>query len=180
MTLFANSGVAWPRHEPETKDAGKKSLEAASDLFRILAALEGDSQTSQLTDFDLVRCAESLDQAAQSYARVGDSLAGEVVKPLTRSEFELAAVPWYWRRHIGDDFDEPPFLYRGRVPIGDLYRDLSYRLSRLASAIRALKTSENSFDLAPQVFEMLKLWESVSTLARLIATLGRRIPQAGG
>jgi hypothetical protein len=179
MTLFANSGVAWPRHEPETKDAGAKSLEAASGLFRILGTLEADSQAAQPMEFEIGRCAESLNEAAQIYTRVAESLAGELVSPLTPSEIELAAVPRYQRRYIDDDFYEPPFRYRGPVPIGELYRDLAHRLSRLASAVRMLNTSERNFDLAPQVFEILKLWESVSTLARLIATLGRRSPRGG-
>jgi hypothetical protein len=180
MTLFANSGVAWPKHEPETKDAGAKSLDAASGLFRILATLEAGPQSPQSLDYELARCVESLNEAARIYASVGDSLAGEVVRPLTPSEFELAALPRYQRRYIDDDFYDRRFPYRGAMPIGELYADLAHRLSRLASSIKTLKTSERSFDLAPQVFEILKLWESVSTLSRLIATLGRRDPQVGG
>ena len=180
MTLFANSGVAWPRHEAETKDAGQKSLEAASGLFRILASLEAESHPAKLGDYELNRCAESLDQAAQIYARVGDELSREAVRQMSASEFELAAIPRYRRGYADEEFEVSPYPYRGRLLVGDLYKDLSHRLRRLASAIRALKTSERSFDLAPQVFDMLRLWESISSLARLIATLGRRTAQSGG
>ena len=180
MTLFANSGVAWPRYESETKEAGKKTFEAASGLFRILAVLEGEVQSPQISEFELTRCAESLDQAARVYARVGETLAEETVKWLTPSEYELAGLPRYSRRFVEDDYYVSPFLYRGEVSIGDLYRDLSHRLTRLAAAIRNLRVEGPNVDLAPQVFDVLRLWETVSTLARLIATLGRRSPTATG
>src|ERR1700748_3719053 len=100
MTLFANSGVAWPKQEPETKDAGAKSLDAAAALFRILATLEAESESPQALEYALARCVDSLTEAARIYANVGDSLGGEVVRPLTPSEFELAAIPRYQRRYI--------------------------------------------------------------------------------
>ena len=175
MTLFANSGVAWPKHEPATKEAGKKTLEATSGVFKVLAAIEGGSHPSQMSELDLVRCAETINEAATTYAKIGEDLRGEVVDPLTPSELEMAAIHTRrYRRYVDDEFYEMPYRFDEHLEIGLLYRDLAHRLRRLASTIRTLKTSESSFDLAPQVFQIFGLLESVTTLARLIATLGRR------
>lgn len=180
MTLFANSGVAWPRHEQETKEAGKNSLESASLIFQILAKMESGTDFNQASEFDLTRCAEGLEQASKTYKRVAESLSGEVAQRLTGSELELAGVSEQWRWFIDDEFYDLRFPYRGQIPVGELYRDLSHRLLRLANAIRQLNFGASAFDAAPQVFQILRQWELISTLSRLIATLGRRSTQLGG
>lgn len=175
MTIFANSGVAWPKHEPATKEAGEKTLEATSGVFKVLAAIEGGSHPSQTSELDFARCAETINEAAAIYAKIAEDLGSEIVDPLTPSEIEMAAINIRrYPRYIDDDFYWAPYRYGGQLIIGLLYRDLAHRLRRLASTIRTLKTSESGFDLAPQVFQIFGLLESVTTLARLIATLGRR------
>lgn len=179
MTLFANSGVAWPRHEKETKEAGKKSLEAASQIFRILADMESRSESDQVSQFDLNQSAEHLELAGKTYQRVAESLSGETTPRLTGSELELAGVNGQWRRFVDEDLYDLRFPYRGQIPIGELYRDLSHRLARLANAVRHLNVRGETFDVAPQVFHILRQWELISTLSRIIATLGRRSAQVG-
>lgn len=175
MMLFANSGLAWPRHEPATKEAGKKALEATSGIFKVLAAIEGGAPPSQTNELDLVRYAAEINEAAMAYAKISDDLRGEVIEPLTRSEIEMAAIDnRQYRRYIDGEIHERSYRYDGHLDIGLLYRDLAHRLRRLASAIKTLKTSESSFDLAPQVFQIFDLLGSSIMLARLIATLGRR------
>lgn len=180
MTLFANSGVAWPRHEQETKEAGKKSLESASQIFQILANMESGTEFNQSSELDRTRCAEGLEQASMIYKRVAESLSGEAAMRLTGSEFELAGVNELWRGFWGDEFYSVRRPYTGQIPIDELYRDLSHRLIRLASAIRQIDLSVSAFDAAPQVFQILRQWELISTLSRLIATLGRRSTRVGG
>lgn len=176
MTLFANSGVAWPKHEQQTQDAGKKSLEAASRLFKVLAAIEGKSEL--IGAEDLEACSRALDSAAQTYGLVADQLAGEADVPaLSPAELELAALPTS-RRYYDEPFSEL-FLNRNRISIRDLYLELSQRASRLSSATKVLNPNHPATDLAASIFQMMQLWESMAIIARVIATLGRRPKRRG-
>ena len=95
-----------------------------------------------------------------------------------RPSTNLRGLPGYGRR-FPDKRYEARFLSRGQFSVGDLYGDLSHRLGRLATAVRTLRVGSQSVDMAPQVFEMMNLWESITILARLIATLGRRSEASG-
>jgi hypothetical protein len=41
MTFVANSGVKFPNLTQQTREAGSRALEGASDLWRLLAGIEG-------------------------------------------------------------------------------------------------------------------------------------------
>lgn len=176
MTFFANSGTTWPHYDGQTRRAGTQSLEAASRLWKIFAALEsGDSRN--ISREDIIACADQLQEAAGIYGRIGDALSNATVSGLTPAELELAALQLPYR------YGEDPFFDRSSLPIGKLYLDLSQRALILASLVRTFQLSDERRpheidDLAPQVFLMMRQWEALAILGRVIAVLNRR-PRAG-
>ena len=176
MTLFANSGIAWPKFEQQTQEAGRKSLEAASSLFKVLAAVEG--KTNVVSIEELESCSRALDSAANTYALVAEQVSVDSVPTLSPSELELAAIPIHCR-HYDEPFNEL-FLQGSNILIRDLYLELSQRAFRLSAAVRIFNPKNNAVDLAASVFQMMQLWETMAVLARVIATLGRRKPKGRG
>ena len=170
MTLFANSGVAWPNQERVTRDAGAKSLDAASAIFRALAAIESEAQPP--FDSNLERSSELLIDASNTYLAVSRQLSNEYVERLSPSELELAVLPLQ-RRPYDDPLFEL-FLNTHRISMQQLYAELSQRAERLSVAVKSLNVKQTATVIAPQVFQIFALWESMTVLARVIAILGRR------
>ena len=170
MTLFANSGVAWPNQERSTRDAGAKSLDAASAIFRALAAIEVGSQLP--LDSNLERSSELLLQASIIYATVSRQLSNEYSERLSPSELELAALPLQRRPYDDPLFDL--FTNTRRISMQQLYAELSQRAERLSVVVKSINVSQAATVVAPQVFQIFALWESMTILARVIAILGRR------
>lgn len=169
MTLFANSGVAWPKQEEETSRAGGNVLDAGSTLFQVLASMERGNYYSDRDN--LVRSADLLSSAARSYADVAEKLSDEFVDSLSPSEMEEASLPM--RR----SFDDPLFalfLDKRRVSLHQLYSELSHRTARLSLLISIFDPKLGPALIAPQVFQMMNLWDSMTILARAIAVMGRR------
>ena len=174
MTFFANSGIAWPRLDQQTQEAGEKSLDAAARLFKVLAAIEGKRFFIGSDDLDV--CASELDRASSIYTEIAEGASNEYVKGLSPSEIEFAALPLQ-RSYRNDPYFEL-FLDHGKISIKDLYRELAQRASRLSSAVKIFNPNKEPLDLAGSAFQMMQLWDSMTTLARVIATLGRRQPKA--
>lgn len=171
MTLFANSGVAWPKFEQQTQEAGTKSLDAASHFYKLLSLIENKAQFIG-TD-ELNSCARAFDSAGKIYASVADELVHEPdVSSMSPAELELAALPIY-RRYYEEPVEEL-FLLRRKISIRDLYLELSQRCAQISAYVRILNPEKSSEDLASTIFQMMRLWESMSMLARAIATLSRR------
>ena len=170
MTLFANSGVAWPNYEAETRTAGTQTLAAGAGLLRIFAAIE-EHRAFEL-EGEREQCVGALTDAARTYTAVAKQLSGEAIEGLSPSELELAALPRY-RYYNGDTFLDL-FVGQSRIAIAQLYAELANRAGRLASAVRVLEPRNEASDLAAQVFQMMNLWESMMIIARVIAVLGRR------
>jgi hypothetical protein len=173
MMFFANSGVAWPKLEQQTRQAGSDSLEAASHLWRFIARLER-RQSEPIDLDDLLQCIEQLDRASRAYSKIASELTGEIVGGLTDSEFEAVGLrrgPYAYY----DDWSLRSFLEEDvGVPIGYLYLDLSRRIELLASALRVFEPNREDRDLVPSVFGMMRQWERIATTGRIIAILNRR------
>lgn len=183
MTFFANSGVAWPKVEYLTRSAGTRSLDAASQIWKMLADLEAPDADQRYPERgDLFRCAEMLESASTSYYEIADDLGNETAPRMTPAELELAAVsipPRY--AYYPERFFRPtdPFydLFFGEpdISVAALYHEMAQRASTLAGAIRTFDVEHDKrTDLAPQAFQMMKQWEMLATLGRIIAVLGRR------
>ncbi|WP_321870688.1 hypothetical protein [Burkholderia ubonensis] len=181
MTFFANSGVAWPKVEYLTRDAGTRSLDAASQIWKLLADLEALDQRHP-EQSDIFRCVQNLELASKSYYEIANLLGNEMVSSMTPAEIELAAVTippryaYYPERFFypNDRFYDL-FLGDGDISVAALYREMAQRMSALAIAIRTFDVDHDErANLAPQAFQMMKQWEMLATLGRIIAVLGRR------
>ena len=125
MTFFANSGVTWPNIEHETREAGAKSLDAASRIWKILAALE-DRENHSPKQEDLVSCAYSLQSASDIYSKIADQLKHETVEGITPAELDLAALNVPPRYIYRDMPFYKLFLNDSSISVGRLYRCLLY------------------------------------------------------
>jgi hypothetical protein len=175
MTFFANSGVAWPNVELITRQAGEKALQGGSRLWQFLAGLEGrspDSRGESDERGDRITNTELLRDAAQGYRAVIDQIDGGLVAELSLAEMELANIGPYPFYYYG--FPYPDFDRRGPVSVRDLYNELALRLEVLASHIISFEPQRDKRDLAPQTFLLMRQWEALATLARIIAVLNRR------
>ena len=179
MTFFANSGVAWPDHESETASAGTQSLEAISQIWKLLSDLESRRDGSPIPT-EVGPIIEKLTGAAVVYSRIARSL--EEVRPqvVSLAELELAGVQGYsffdpglariFRRcltsiRLSDD---------NELKIGYLYSELAQRSDNLARSLRLVEVSRSNLDLAPQMFQIMSQIESWSELGRVIAVVNRR------
>jgi len=168
MTIFGNSGIRWPNHEVESAKAGSQSLQAASELFNILASIEAGGARAVQGE-TLESSAQGFERAAEAYERIARKLTGEPIGIISPSQFEMAFAGDSWRDY-GD------YRLRGRREfdsVGELYFELAHRLRRLAALMKALNLNADAHDLAPQAFQAMGLFSSASALARLIAVLGR-------
>ena len=178
MTFFANTGITWPELKQETLDAGAASLQAASLLWRVFAGLEYREMSPERRELegeirkDLSACAESLRMASKIYRRVADKLQEETLSPLTPAELDLASLRAPFRYDGDPLFD----LYSSqpRISVGALYLELSQRTANLAAAVATFEIDHGGFDLAPQVFQMMRQWEALAALGRVVAVLNRR------
>ena len=172
MTFFANSGIAWPKLEQQTREAGADSLEGGSQLWMLFARLERGAPEPGNRDA-IAQAAEQLDRASNVYRSIAAQLDGQIVDGLSPSELELAAV-----RVRPTSYDEEWALDRlermRHIPIAESYRELSRRLRTLASNLRAFAPNREDTDLAPSVFGMMRQWEMIASLARIIAVVSRR------
>jgi len=179
MTFFANSGVAWPKLEQITQKAGQRSFEAASELWGVLASIEGSQADSKpdggYTAERIYRLSNSLKEVARQYREVAEQTDDRYASSLSLAEFELAAIlpSGRYERRL---YDLPYYRYFDEdVSVRDLYRELATRLEILAAQLAALEpTSREKEDLAPQVFQIMLQWEQLAVLGRLIAVMNRR------
>ena len=171
MTFFANSGVAWPKFEQETREAGTESLDAASRIWKILAALE-DRDGRNVEREEFTKCAKSLQHASDIYNKVAIELRYEKVASITPAELDLAALhhPYY----DGNIFFYKMFIEDSDISVGRLYDELAQRTAHLAASIRAFEVERDNADLAPQAFQLMKQWEILAVLGRVVAVLNRR------
>jgi hypothetical protein len=171
MTFFANSGVAWPDVENETRQAGADSLRAASRLFDIFANLES-GDTLSVSEDEAVFCAEALKRTANTYQRIGTELRDATVPTnvLTQSEF----ADWFGPFPYVEETWLHDWSLGSSIPVGAMFRELSKRADTLAATIRDLKPDIKAWDLAPTVFRIMKQWEALERLARFVAAVNRR------
>jgi hypothetical protein len=167
MTFFANAGVAWPRFEEATRLAGAQTLAAFSQIWRVLADLEGRGERS-LGASDLLTSAESLQEASGAYARIGEELRHVIIDPMTPGELDMAGIPDYWSRSVFGLFLEDG------VQLGGLYGELAQRTANLASSIRVLEVRRANANLALQAFQLMQQLEVLAILGRAVAVLNRR------
>lgn len=184
MTFFANSGITWPKFERETREAGAHSLDAASRIWKLLAYLE-DRYDRNFDQDEIANCASSLDLASNIYSDIADQLKYEIIPGVTAAELDLASVNFPIRHSI---YGSPrryqqSFFYAlfldDDISLGRLYLELSQRSAHLAASVRALDIKRESKDLAPQAFQLMKQWEILAILGRIVAVLNRRIPRGG-
>lgn len=176
MTFFANSGVAWPKLQFETQNAGSASLRAASRLWSLFSVLESGDRGA-LQSIDIAGCARELNDASAIYHKIAADLRHVEAEPLTPAEIEVAALP-----HLPySSYDAPWLLFpllngRRSIDIGALYLELAQRSETLSAAVRTLPFERDELDLAPWVFDMMRQWEFLSVLGRALAVLNRRPP----
>jgi hypothetical protein len=175
MTFFANSGIAWPNYAVATQHAGTQSLEAFSEIWRLLAALEarGD-QSVAYVDIDLTKSAKSLESAGLTYETIAQTLRNVTIAALTPAEYELAGLtpfvvyPSYLDASIYS-------LFAGKeIRPSQLYQELAQRTNTLAAFMKAFEPKRSNPDLVPQAFQFMRQLEVLSTLGRIIAVLNQR------
>jgi hypothetical protein len=170
MTFFANSGIAWPNLEQITAEAGAKSLDGASDLWAMLSIMESPDGASfgERPEGRAKDAARKFEEAAMLYSKIIDEVDDTALPEFTRGELELAAVEN--RRY------DPAYIFefRGGASARDLYREIRMRLETLASGIASLDLRGKRADAAPQVFQIMRDWESLAVLGRIVAVANRR------
>ena len=172
MTFFANSGISWPNLHTITSDAGSKTLDAASDLLEILAALEGD------TDKDLQtiknNASRKLDKAITLYKKILDDVDDVPLAPLSTAEYELASIEHFPPFPIYPPYTRDGYLGSPR----QLYSEIIVRLQTLSSRLTDFDVAKPKEQLAYQAFQLMHDWERLAILARIIAVANRR-PRKG-
>jgi len=173
MVFFANSGTTWPNLEHLTQEAGHDALDGASKLWRALALIEGRELT--LTEKDeerekLAGAASQLRNAARLYRDVESKISNGLTEKLSPAEIDLAAL-------VNVTSHDSPFydlFLLNYINVQKLYNEIAIRLEILASGIAFFDPGREKNELSPQVFQMMKQWDCLSTLGRVIAVLNRR------
>lgn len=171
MTFFANSGVAWPNLQLDTAVAGQMSLEAASDMWALVAMLE--NPRGAVTSFNLTdRAADAgnkFKEAADQYRKIAARVDDKALPALSPAELDLASLDGDTAREFGQDSVQSRLMPSPR----SLYEQLAKRLETLASRLMGLNF-QKADDLHPGVFKLMRDWESLTTLGRLIAVANLR------
>jgi hypothetical protein len=171
MTFFANAGVKWPKVESELRDAGTHTLEAGTELWRLISKVEGwpSNRRTEIADEDGIRlnCVRKLREAAEIYSRSLNEIGEETVQPLTEAEIRLAAIPYF-----SDGIEN--YLFRSGSTTRVLYFTLIHRIQSLSSLVANLNLNNYRRDLIPQVFRAMREWELISSTARMIAVVNLR------
>jgi hypothetical protein len=167
MTFFSNSGVRFPNLEGQTRIAGHRALSGAADLWRLFAVLEGREGPPFEDERHLrEQCIENLREAVGIYKHIVDNIPSEHVE-LSPAEYELAAVGPGFLEYIRQPF--PPYLN-----LRSLYIEVIRRLEILISQLQAFETDREKETLVQPVFTMMRQWESLAAIGRIIAVLNRR------
>jgi hypothetical protein len=142
MTFFANSGFKFPDLEQPTREAGRRTLGAASELWRIFSIIEGREEGRIEPEPALIRsCSEALVESASIYRGLLQQIPDEYVPALSRAEFELTAI----RNYPSDIFyDSMPF---SRNTVRAMYEEVIRRLDILAAELRVVGGGGNKRDL---------------------------------
>src|SRR6266566_5290793 len=117
MTFFANSGVAWPDFEKDTRDAGAGALRAASRLLQAFADLES-GKTVSISEDDVEFCAEALNGAAKTYSRIAYQLRDATVSRPLLTDCEL--VDWFGPFYPHQPWPPEWFIGPSPLRIGEL------------------------------------------------------------
>lgn len=168
MTFFANSGVAWPKVEHETSQAGAEALSAASDIFSALAKIERGEDTDVAFPTTMSDAGIKLQRAIDIYKHILLTFGDRVLPPLSPAEYELASIEPYWT------YDE---LWRPDLGLNtahQLYSELIMRLTAVRSRALHFPTNKPKYDVAINAFELMLEWEKAARLARVISVFNRR------
>jgi hypothetical protein len=178
MTFFANAGVKWPTIQSELRQAGTYALSGGADLWQLLSEIEGwqsDKVTTHVKEETIKkRCLQELQNAADTYSSGIKTIGGDdIVAPFTLAELGLAAVPFNYDGLDGYVFRDGS-IFRGVVTTRDLYNLLIARIRHLSSQVETLDLKSDRRNLTYQVFRIMREWESVSSIARVIAVVNLR------
>lgn len=178
MSFFANSGVAWPQHENDTRRAGAQSLEAFSKVWHALADMERRGE-STFSDVELSDTANSLQSAVQIYTQLAEEFRNINLDPMTPAEFDLAGLNLSMREFYDARLYLAPesfyvLFLESRINLGKLYKELAQRTKNFASSLRAFEAQRSNVDLSPQVFQFMKQLEALAILGRVVAVLNQR------
>jgi hypothetical protein len=166
VTIFANSGPKWRTTEETTTNAGTQALEAASGLWRLLAAIESGKGADQSKT--VARAYEKVTAAMELYESIVPTVDDSPLPPLSPAEFQGAAL-YPYPSHPDASFIE----YSSASP-QKLYRELITRLDTLRRRLNSLDLQKPKEDLAPQAFQLMQDWEALARLGRVIAVINRR------
>jgi hypothetical protein len=166
MTFFANSGAKFPNLEQPTREAGSRALRGAADLWRLFATIEGRSDGAGEDDERIIKaCIENLTRSLDIYKSIISNISTEDAR-LSPAEMELANIGPSWE---GDwYYTLPPWDLRR------LYTEIVRRLEMLISQLHAFEVRLNKENLVQQVFSMMRQWETLARLGRVIAVVNRR------
>ncbi|MCA1495855.1 hypothetical protein [Bradyrhizobium sp. NBAIM14] len=172
MTFFANAGVKWPSVQSQLQQAGTDALTGGAELWKLFSKIEAwkfDQATIHEDEEDVKgRCVKALRNAADTYSSNLESFETSTVDLLTPAEIEAAALPSYYD-------DQYPFQFvPSQFNTRELYRELITRIRTLASQVTTFNLQSDRRDLAVQVFRAMRDWETIASLARLIAVLNLR------
>jgi hypothetical protein len=173
MVFFANSGNALPHLEQKTREAGASTLQAAAEFWQVLGDIEGRASDFAKRDSERERlqlCVDRLRNAATTYQSMLDQIPPDRLWEVSEAELQVAALdmpslhqlPYYRPRHPR------------RVNLKHLYAELIEKLQRIADEILALDWGGSKEDLAPQVFILMRRWENLTNLGRLIVVVNHR------
>lgn len=181
MTFFANSGIAWPKYEEDSRRAGTMSLDAISQVWQLFASLEARSERfdGNVDGSSVSHSADSFQKAAGTYYRMADGLEDVFIDHLSGAEVELAGINLPNRRFYDGPYSDwlGDLFSRGSIPIGRVYKELAQRAEHLSSSIRAIEIRRDNSILAPQVFQIMKQLETLAILGRIVAVLNLRRPE---
>jgi hypothetical protein len=155
-----------------TAQAGAQSLDAGSDLWAIFRDLEGYGSPPDIVN-RAQATANKLRNAAELYRGVLAQVGDESIAPLSPAELEVAAFDLF-----EFDFSYYPFARRnilsGLDTPREFYQELITRLQTLAASLANLNLFGSKESLAPTAFQIMRLWERLAVLARVIAVINRR------
>jgi hypothetical protein len=175
MVFFANAGIAWPKLEDISRRAGESALHAGAHLWRMFAILEGakngidDGKGSEAQR----QCVASLKEASDLYQKVMTSIDDRhvVIRP---SDLELAAVDVQSYSGFEPFSLTKTFYFGDSIRMRDLYSELMQRIGMLANDVELFDIKRKTIQVAPSAFRMMRQWETLAILGRLIAALNRR------
>lgn len=167
MTFFANSGVKFPNLEQPTREAGQRALEGAADLWRLFANIEGRIGETKPHEQSMRQVATAnLEQALAIYRGIINDIPPQSV---TLSPAEIELIGGYDVRFL-HEWPHPAWQWDLR----ELYLELIKRLEILIGQLRSTEITAEKQHLVQPVFSMMKQWETLALLGRIISVVNQK------